>query len=99
MGLRSRGGGSYLTNRYDIAMGRVERVTVSHLRYDFSRIERALRAGHEFQITKRGRVIARLLPDTGSDRPDFRARLTTIFGNKKLGITGAELISQERNDR
>jgi antitoxin (DNA-binding transcriptional repressor) of toxin-antitoxin stability system len=78
---------------------RMKKATVSDLRYSFLKIERMLRAGQEVEITKRGRVIAHLLPDTEPDRPDFLARLKTIYGNKKLRVTGAELISQEREDR
>jgi len=77
----------------------MKKATVSDLRYSFPKIERMLRAGQEVEITKRGRVIAHLLPDAGPDRPDFLARLKTIYGSKKLRVTGAELISQERDDR
>ena len=86
-------------SKHERTMWQMKKATVSDLRHNFSKIERMLRAGQEVEITKRGRVIAHLLPDTGHHRPDFLARLKTIYGNKKLRVTGAELISQERDDR
>ncbi|MGO9210297.1 MAG: type II toxin-antitoxin system Phd/YefM family antitoxin [Terriglobales bacterium] len=81
-------------------MRQVKTATVSDLRFSFSKIERMLRAGQEIQITKRGRVIARLVPESASTGlPDFHARLRKIFGDTKLKVTGAELIAEMRNDR
>jgi len=77
-----------------------KRFTVSNLRRNFSKIECALSAGQEVEITKRGRVIARLIPyGTSAGRPDFLARLKSIYGNTKLSVTGAELISEMRDGR
>ena len=70
------------------------------LRYRFSEVEHALREGKEIQITKRKRVIARLMPAAPSSvsrRPNFLARLKKIYGNKKLKISGAELLAKERD--
>ncbi len=78
----------------------MKKTTVRDLRYDFPKIERALRAGEEIQITKRGRVIGRLVPEGPAiEPPDFLRRLKDIYGDACLRVTGAELISQERNQR
>ena len=78
----------------------MKKASVRDLRYDFAKVERALRAGEEIQITKRRRVIARLVPERAKPHlPDFAGRLRAIFGDTKLAITGAELISEERNGR
>ncbi len=81
-------------------MYHMKTASVRDLRYDFSKIERLLRQGEEVQITKRRRVIARLVPETASARPklpDFRARVRAIYGNKVLSVSGAELIREDRN--
>lgn len=39
-------------------MYHMKKASVRDLRYNFPKIERALRAGQEIQITKRNRVIA-----------------------------------------
>jgi antitoxin (DNA-binding transcriptional repressor) of toxin-antitoxin stability system len=71
-------------------------------RAGFREVEDLLRQGQEIQITKRKRVIARLVPERDEktpEIPDFLARLKKIYGNKKLKVTGAELISRDREDR
>jgi antitoxin (DNA-binding transcriptional repressor) of toxin-antitoxin stability system len=81
-------------------MYHMKKATVRDLRYDFRKIERVLRAGEEVQITKRSRVIARLVPERANpELPDFIARLREIYGGTQLAISGAELIGQEREGR
>jgi len=73
---------------------------VRDLRYRFSEIESLLEKGEEIQITKRKRAVARLLPiqpEPAKSRPDFLARLRSIYGRKRLKVTGAELLAFERD--
>jgi antitoxin (DNA-binding transcriptional repressor) of toxin-antitoxin stability system len=80
-------------------MYHMKRASIRDLRYDFPKIERALRSGQEIQITKRNRVIARLVPETTAPQlPDFAARLKEIFGNRILEPSGAESIAEDRED-
>ena len=75
-------------------------VTVSQLRREFKRIERLLQRGEEIQVTKRGRVIARLVPENseaGPEMPDFLGRMRAIYGDKILEVSGADLISADRD--
>jgi len=83
-------------------MHHMNTASIRDLRYGFSKIERLLNQGEEIQITKRRKVIAKLVPEKPSVRPelpDFRARMRAIFGDKMLEVSGAELISQDREDR
>jgi antitoxin (DNA-binding transcriptional repressor) of toxin-antitoxin stability system len=43
------------------------KASVRDLRYEFKKIERRLLQGEEIQITKRRRVIARLVPERAED--------------------------------
>ena len=75
-------------------------ITVRDLRYDFPKVERILREGKEVQVTKRGRVIAKLAPEpepVPPPLPDFMGRIRTIFGDRVLAVSGAELIRQDRD--
>ena len=75
-------------------------VSVRDLRYDFPKVERLLREGKDVQVTKRKRVIARLVPEPIKAQPplpDFLGRMKKIFGNKVLKVSGAELIAQDRD--
>lgn len=81
-------------------MHHMRKATVRDLRYRFSAVEELLRGGEEIQITKRKRVIARLVPakpPAAVRRPDFLARLKKIYRGKPLRVTGAEVVSRERD--
>ena len=83
-------------------MHHMKKVTVRDLRYRFPAVESLLRDGEEIHITKRKRVIARLLPPKPPARvqpPDFLARLKRIFGKKRMKISGAEIIALDREER
>jgi len=80
-------------------MHHMRKATVRDLRYRFREVESLLREGEEIEITKRKRVIARLLPSTAAvpvRRPDFLARLKQIYGDRRMKVSGAQLISRER---
>jgi antitoxin (DNA-binding transcriptional repressor) of toxin-antitoxin stability system len=84
----------------DAQMYHMTKASVRDLRYAFKKIERLLLQGEEIQITKRRRVIARLVPESAEvpkKMPDFRARMRSIFGDKVLAVSGADLISADRD--
>jgi antitoxin (DNA-binding transcriptional repressor) of toxin-antitoxin stability system len=57
-------------------MYHMTKASVRDLRYEFKKIERLLLQGEEIQITKRKRVIARLVPESAEavkKMPDFAA--------------------------
>jgi antitoxin (DNA-binding transcriptional repressor) of toxin-antitoxin stability system len=78
----------------------MRQATVRDLRYRFPEIEHALQEGEEIRITKRKRVIARLVPERPAPPPqfpDYMALRKRIFGDKVLKVTGAQLIREERD--
>ena len=80
-------------------MYHMKTISVRDLRYDFKKVERLLQQGNEIEVTKRRKVIARLAP-VRSERPplpDFEARLKEIYGDKVLAVTGAEIVSWDRD--
>jgi antitoxin (DNA-binding transcriptional repressor) of toxin-antitoxin stability system len=82
-------------------MYHMKTVSVRDLRYDFKKVERLLSQGDEIQVTKRRKVIARLspVPTERPPLPDFLGRLKEIYGDKVLEVSGADLISADREDR
>lgn len=81
-------------------MYHMKKASIRDLRYDFNRVERLLRQGEEVQITKRRKVIARLVPenqDIPVAVPDFLERLQAIYGKKMLKVSGAELLEEDRD--
>ena len=85
----------------DAKMYHMAKASVRDLRYKFHEVEDLLRQGQEIQITKRKRVIARLVPERDQkapELPDFLGRLKKIYA-KPLKVSGAELIAKDREDR
>ncbi len=81
-------------------MYHMTKASIRDLRYSFPKIERLLLQGEEIQITKRRRVIARLTPESvngASALPDFLGRLRTIYGEKILATSGADLVAKDRS--
>lgn len=74
-------------------------VSVRDLRYDFRKVEALLQQGEEIQVTKRGKVIARISsePAIPPPLPDFLGRIREIYGDKVFDVTGADLIAAERD--
>lgn len=78
----------------------MKKASVRDLRYDFPKVERMLQKGEEVEITKRQKVIARLIPQPAAAAlrmPDFLQRLREIYGDKVLKTSGAEIVSWDRN--
>ena len=80
-------------------MYHMKTVSVRDLRYDFKKVERILRSGEVVQITKRRKPIARLTPEPAElpPLPDFLGRLKEIYGDKVLEVSGADLVSWDRD--
>ena len=80
-------------------MHHMNRATVRDLRYRFPMIEDLLNQGEPIEITKRKRTIARLLPvrPEATKVPDFLKRLRKMYGNRKMKVSSAELLQQERD--
>ncbi len=80
-------------------MYHMQKASIRDLRYQFRKVEDLLKQGEEIEITKRKRVIATLVPIKRERKikiPDFEARLRKIYGNRKLKVSGAELIARDR---
>ena len=77
----------------------MRKASVRDLRYRFSEVERLLQRGETIEITKRKRVIGQLLPVRPSSRrrPDFLARLRSIYGDRMLEVSSLQLLALERD--
>jgi antitoxin (DNA-binding transcriptional repressor) of toxin-antitoxin stability system len=80
-------------------MYHMKTASIRDLRYDFKKVELMLSQGNIVEITRRRKVIARLTPvDTGRPPlPDYLGRLKEIYGDKILPVTGAEIVSWDRD--
>ena len=82
-------------------MYHMKSMSVRDLRYRFPQIEAELRDGESIAITKRKSVIAHLVPRRQAKRnlPDFSAMLKSIYGGRKMKVSGAKLVAMQREDR
>ena len=81
-------------------MHHMKQASVRDLRYNFPAVERMLRQGETIEITKRKRVIGRLMPvvpEAKPKMPDFMARLKRIYGNRVLKLTSGRDDRRERD--
>lgn len=72
--------------------------------HNLSKVLREVEAGHEVQITRRKKVIARLLPPVEPEAvhfPDFLARARRVWGEawQGQGASSDELLDESRGDR
>jgi antitoxin (DNA-binding transcriptional repressor) of toxin-antitoxin stability system len=62
--------------------------TVADLRNNFRRVSALIDNGESIDITKRGRVVARLVPPAATPKklvkPDIMARLKQVYGKRML---------------
>lgn len=81
-------------------MYHMKRATVRDLRYNFPKVEKMLAAGESIEITKRKRVVARMLPpDTPEGvpaMPDFLGRMKKIYGDRVLQISWVDFLAERK---
>lgn len=83
-------------------MYNMKTATVREVRHDFGRVLNWVDEGEEVRITKRHRIVAKLVPpDPEHPRkvrmPDFQKRLARLFGSNR--IRAIEELLREREER
>ena len=82
---------------------KVATVTVGELRTNFKAVEAKLAKGVRVQVTRRGEVVAEVVPavaepnDFARHVPDMMARMREIWGDKPVDIDTTALISESRD--
>lgn len=70
--------------------------------HNLSRVLREVESGHEVAITRRKKVVARLLPPSPEGQvqfPDFAARARRTWGGKWKGAGTSEVLDESRGER
>ena len=72
-------------------MCHMKTATVRDLRYNFPQVEAWLSGGEEVELTKRGRVVGRIVPGPAKSKklkmPDFAARAKATCGGRKIDVS------------
>jgi antitoxin (DNA-binding transcriptional repressor) of toxin-antitoxin stability system len=81
----------------------VKTASIRELKHDTTTVLEWVAAGERVEIQKRGKPVAVLSrPEPkplAAKRPDFMARLKSIYGGQVLAVTTTELLAEERGDR
>ncbi len=77
--------------------------SIRELKHDTTTVLNWVEAGERVEIQKRGKPVAILSrPEpkpAASKRPDFMARLKSIYGHQVLAVTATDLLAEERGNR
>jgi prevent-host-death family protein len=75
--------------------------TIRELKHDTTKVLGWVAAGETVEVTRRNVPVAVLSPPARPARvvrPDFLARLRSIYGEKVLPVTGTEIVSGSRGN-
>ena len=70
--------------------------------HNLAQVVREVEAGYEVGITRRKKLVARLLPPEEDDQvefPDFAERARKIWGDAWQGRSSQELVDESRGER
>jgi prevent-host-death family protein len=77
--------------------------TVRQIQHHLSEVLRWVEDGQEVRITRRGRVVAKIVPANEKRQavrwPDFMGRSTEIWGNRFRGKPVSRIIIEDRKER
>jgi prevent-host-death family protein len=77
-------------------------VSIMEAQHNLSRVLKLVESGHEVGITRRKKVVARLLPARDAsavDLPDFGARARAIWSGGWNGASSDALLEESRGER
>ena len=75
--------------------------TIRELRHDTTTVLSWVARGESVEVQRRGEPVAVLSPrkhPARAARPDFLARIRTIYGDKVLSTTATDLVSESRGE-
>jgi antitoxin (DNA-binding transcriptional repressor) of toxin-antitoxin stability system len=75
--------------------------TIRELKHDTTTVLAWVADGETVEVRRRNQPVAVLSPPrrrSAIQRPDFAARLRSVYGRKHLAMTGTQLVSTMRGD-
>jgi antitoxin (DNA-binding transcriptional repressor) of toxin-antitoxin stability system len=79
----------------------MKQFSIMETQHNLSKVLREVEAGEEVQITRRKKVVARLLPPLKSEEirfPDFATRARRTWGGRWKGASSDKLLDESRGD-
>lgn len=88
--------------RYFNSMNERKTYSIMESQHNLARVVREVEAGYEVRITRRKKLVARLVPPEEDDRvefPDFAARARRVWGERWHGSSSDALLDEGRGER
>lgn len=76
--------------------------SIMETQHNLARVLREMEAGHAVGITRRNKLVARLVPPAGPadvEWPDFVGRAREVWGGDWQGSSSDELLDDSRGER
>ena len=88
---------------YHFNVSPMKTASIRELKHETTTVLEWVKAGERVEIQKRGKPVAILSrPEdkpASAKRPDFMARLKSIYGARVLAVTATDLLAGERGER
>ena len=75
---------------------RMKTASVQQLPEQWPQILRWVAAGEEVQVTQQDKVVAKVVPPTAAQQPDFLARAKAIWGEEPAGKPLSAIVAEGR---
>lgn len=88
--------------RYFYSMNEKKTYSIMESQHNLAQVLREVEAGYEVGITRRKKLVARVVPPEEDDRvefPDFAARARRVWGEAWQGRSSDELVDEGRGER
>jgi antitoxin (DNA-binding transcriptional repressor) of toxin-antitoxin stability system len=76
--------------------------SIMESQHNLAQVVRDVEAGYDVGITRRKKLVARLLPPEEDERvalPDFAARARDVWGHTWRGLSSEQLVDESRGER
>ena len=84
-------------------MFNMKKATIREVQHNLRKVLRWIEDGEGVVITRRNRIVAKLVPSSLQERktewPDFTARIQSIWGSAPSGKPASRIIIDERDER
>ena len=88
--------------QYTLSICVMKTFSIMETQHNLARVLREVEAGYEVGITRRRKLVARILPIEGSQEthfPDFANRADKVWGKTEASTSSDQLLDESRGER
>ena len=84
-------------------MSNMKKATIREVQHNLARVLQWVEEGEEIQVTRRDRIVARIVPPSHVSRkpswPDFAKRAEAVWGKRPRGKPASKMVIEDRDER